>query len=316
MNIELIEVVAVAFPLSLIRLILLAGVVAGPAAAQEPETMQAGLPPPDSKAYASLQAFETELDRLPDTVVADIGPHRVTWGDIADMLRTMPPIAGGLSYPALYQRAVTQLIQQEAMVLRAETIGLDKDPVVQRRMRTAGEQAMATEMLRRSLLPNLTDQAVRSTYDALVANKPGPDEVRARVIMLDTQDEAEIVIGRLRLGADFATLARQYSKDGTAPRGGDLGFARLDMLTPELGAVMFALAPGQMTQYPVKVHNAWFIVFVEERRQPAAPSFEQARAALEQDIIHAGAPLLMQEALKAAPVHYHGMAGSTTDKAP
>jgi peptidyl-prolyl cis-trans isomerase C len=315
-NIELIEVVAVPFARSLIRLILLAGVVAGPAAAQEPETPQAGLPPPDSKAYASLQAFETELDRLPNTVVADVGPHAVTWGDIADALRSMPPIAGGLSYPVLYQRAVMQLIQQEAVVLQAETIGLDKDPVVRRRMRAASEQALATEMLRRSLLPNLSDKAVRSTYDALVANKPGPDEVRARLIMVDTPTEAEALIGRLRQGADFATLAKQYSKDGTAPHGGDLGFARLDMVTPELGAVMFALAPGQMTQYPVKVHNAWFVVFVEERRQPAAPSFEQARAALEQDIVHAGAPVLAQEALKAAPVHYHGMAGSGTEKAP
>jgi peptidyl-prolyl cis-trans isomerase C len=300
----------------MIRLLLVACVVAGRAGAQDSETAPAGLPPPDPKAYASLQAFETELDRLPDTVVADVGPHAVTWGDIADMIRSMPPIAGGLPYPALYQRAVTQLIQQEALVLRAETSGLEKDPVVQRRMHAASEQALATEMLRRSLVPNLSDKAVRATYEALVAHKPGPDEVRARVIMVDTQAEAAALIGRLLQGADFASLAKAYSKDGTALQGGDLGFARLDMLSPELGAVMFALAPGQITQYPVKLHNAWFIVFVEKRRQPAPPGFEEARGALEQDIIHAGAPVLMQDALQAAPVHYHGMAGGRADKSP
>lgn len=304
------------FARPLCRVFLIAWVVTGPAAAQDLQDAPAGLPPPDPKAYASLQAFESELDRLPDTVVADVGPHAVTWGDIADMIRTMPPIAGALSYSVLYQRAVTQLIQQEALVLRAETVGLDKVPLVQRRMRNASEQALATEMLRRSLVPNLTDKAVRATYDALVANKPGPDEVRARVIMVDTQAEATGLIVRLRAGADFASLAKEYSKDGTAPNGGDLGFARIDMLSPELGAVMFALAPGQMTQYPVKVHNAWFILFVEERRQPASPSFETARPALEQDIIHAGAQMLMQEALKAAPVHYHGMAGGNSVNAP
>jgi hypothetical protein len=50
--------------------------------------------------------------------------------------------------------------------------------------------------------------------------------------------------------------------------------------------------------------------------QPASPSFETARPALEQDIIHAGAQVLMQEALKAAPVHYHGMAGGYSVKVP
>jgi peptidyl-prolyl cis-trans isomerase C len=295
--------------------LLLAHVVVAPAAAQDLDTPPAGLPPPDSKAYASLQAFESELDRLPDTVVADVGPHAVTWGHISDLIRSMPPVAGGMSYPALYQRAVTQLIQQEALVLRAEAIELQEDPAVQRRMRTAAEQALANEMLRRSLMPNLTDRAVRSTYETLVANKPGPDEVRARVILVETQAEATTLIARLQQGADFADLAKAYSKDGTAANGGDLAFARLDMLSPEIGAVMFALAPGQVTQYPVRVRNGWFIIRVEERRQPAPPSFEDARGALEQDIVRAGAPVLMQEALKAAPVHYHGMAGGRSDKA-
>jgi peptidyl-prolyl cis-trans isomerase C len=299
-----------------VRLLLLAGIAALPAVAQDSETTLAGLPPPDAKTYTSLQAFETELDRLPDTVVADVGPHAITWGDIADTIRAMPPIAGALSYTTLYQRAVTQLIQQAALVSHAETIGLDKDPVVRRRMRNATDQALATEMLRRSLAPNLTEKAVRSTYDTLVANKPGPEEVRARVMMLETQAEAIALIVRLRQGADFADLAKAYSKDGTASNGGDLGFARLDMLSPEIGSVMFALAPGQFTQFPVKLHNAWFIIFVEQRRQPPPPSFEESRAALQQDIIHAGTAVLMQEALRTAPVHYHGMAGGNMPKVP
>ena len=80
------------------------------------------------------------------------------------------------------------------------------------------------------------------------------------------------------------------------------------MLSPEIGSVVFALAPGQMTGYPVRSHDAWFILRVEGRRQPGAPTFEAARGALEQDIIHAAAPELMREAL-APPVSYHGLAG-------
>lgn len=279
------------------------------AGAQAPVPAAEGLLPPDIRADASLQAALAELDRSAATIVAQVGSHAVTWGDIADAIRAMPPIVSGLPFPALYQRAAIQLMQQEALVLRAESAGLDKDPLAQRRMRNATDQAIATEVLRRSLAPNLTDKALRETYSALVANKPAPEEVQARVIMVETQDEATTLIQRLQGGADFSALARDFSKDGTARNGGELGYVRLDMLEPELGSVMFALAPGQTTAFPVKSHNAWFILQVEGRRQPAAPSFEAARAALEQDIVHAGAPELMREALKAAPVSYYGQAG-------
>jgi len=171
-------------------------------------------------------------------------------------------------------------------------------------------------LLRRSLAPNLTDKALHATFDALVAGRAAPEEVRARVIMVDTQNEATVLIGRLHQGANFADLARDFSKDGTAQDGGDLGFARLDMLSPEVGAVMFALAPGQLSEYPVRSRNAWFVLRVEERRQPPSPAFEAARGALEQDIIHAGAPVLMQAALKAAPITYHGLTGRAGEKQP
>ena len=274
----------------------------------------AGLPAPGPEAFASLQKLEAELDRSGGTVVADVGPHAVTWADIADIIRAMPPIAGGVPFPVLYQRAATQALEQAALALRGETSGLDKDPVVRRRMRNAADQALATEVIRRSLAPNLTDQALHATYDALVANKAAPEEVDIRLIMTDTKAEATALIGQLNSGANFAELATKFSKDGTAQNGGELGYARQDLLSPEIGAVAFAMAPGQMTAYPVRSGNGWFVIRVESRRQPAAPTFAAARGPLEQDIIHAGAPFLMRQALKSAPVSYHGAAGTNAKK--
>jgi peptidyl-prolyl cis-trans isomerase C len=293
---------------------LAAAILANTAVAQTPASPPVGLPPPDIRSDAALHAALVELDRSQSTIVAEMGPHIVTWGDIADAIRAMPPIAGNVPFPALYQRVAMQLIQQEALVLRGEGAGLEKDPVVRRRMQTAADQAMATEVLRRSLAPNLTDKALRETYNALVANKPGPEEVQARLIMVESQEQATTLIARLQGGADFTALARDFSKDGTAADGGELGYVRLDLLSPEIGAVMFALTPGQTTAYPVRSHGAWFIVQVEGRRQPPAPTFEAARSALELDIIHAATPGLMSEAVKAAPVTYHGLTGKKAPK--
>jgi peptidyl-prolyl cis-trans isomerase C len=299
------------------RFLIAAAVLATPAIAQTPALPPGGLPPPDIRSDAALGAALAELDRSAATIVAEVGPHTVTWGDIADAIRAMPSIIGNVPFPALYQRVAMQLMQQEALVLRGERAGLEKDPVVRRRMQNAADQAMATEVLRRSLAPNLTDKALLGTYNALVANKPAPEEVQGRLIMVDSQDQANTLIQRLQGGADFSALARDFSKDGTAADGGALGYVRLDMLSPEIGSVMFALAPGQTTAYPIRSHNAWFIVRVEARRQPSTPTFAAAHDALEQDIIHAGTPELMREAVKDAPVTYYGLTGKqATSKAP
>jgi peptidyl-prolyl cis-trans isomerase C len=291
--------------------------IAGAAVAQTSVTPSGGLPPPDFASDMSLRAALAELDRSAATIVAQVGRHTVTWGDIADAIRAMPPVVGNLPFPALYQRAAMQLMQQEALALRGESAGLDKDKAVRRRLEIAADQAMATEVLRRSLAPNLTDKALRQAWQALVADKPAPEEVRARVIMVESPELATTLIARLQHGADFASLAHDFSKDGTAGQGGDIGYVRLDMVSPEIGSVIFALAPGQITSYPVRSRNAWFILRVEGRRQPAAPTFEAARGALERDIIHSGAAALMSEALKAAPVTYYGLIGKTaTEPAP
>jgi peptidyl-prolyl cis-trans isomerase C len=176
-------------------------------------------------------------------------------------------------------------------------------------MRIAADQALANEVLRRSLAPHITEPALKALYDAEVAPKPGPEEVDVRIIMATTKEAAVSLLARLQAGADFASLARDESKDGTASRGGDLGYVRLEMLSPELGSVAFALAVGETTAFPVRSGGRWFIMRVEGRRQLGAPSFASSRVALEQDVIHAGVPMLMQEALKAAPVTYHSLVG-------
>ena len=291
----------------LLLVLALAGMTPGVAAAQsEPP---GGLPLPDQLTAASLTAALAELDRSRTTIVAEVGSRAVTWGDIADAIRAMPRIVSTIPFQQLYQSAAVQVMQQKALALRAEAAGLEKDPLVQRRLKNATDEALANEILRRSLAPNITEPALRGVYDGVIAGKPGPDEVRPRIIMVDTRDEATALIQRLQDGGDFAALARQFSKDGTAANGGDLGYIRLDLLAPEIGAVAFALGIGQMTSFPVRSGNLWCIIRVDSRRQVSAPSFEEARAALEQDVIHAGVPELKRLALKDAAVTYYGLAG-------
>ena len=82
--------------------------------------------------------------------------------------------------------------------------------------------------------------------------------------------------GQLAGGADFATLARDFSEDASnAAEGGDLGFFGRNTMVPEFEAVAFATPPGSISE-PVKTQHGWHIIQVEETT--AGDGVEQVRA--------------------------------------
>jgi peptidyl-prolyl cis-trans isomerase SurA len=86
----------------------------------------------------------------------------------------------------------------------------------------------------------------------------------------------------VRGGASFAELARVHSEDGSAARGGDLGWVYPGDTVPDFQRAMDALKPGEISQ-PVKTQFGWHLIEVLERRTAAiTPERQrlQAREAL------------------------------------
>src|ERR1700723_1100281 len=125
-----------------------------------------------------------------------------------------------------------------------------------------------------------TDEAMKKVYEDASKQITGEQEVHARHILVETEDEAKAVEEELKKGADFAELAKKKSKDPGASDGGDLGFFTKDQMVPEFSAVAFALEPGKISD-PVKSQFGWHIIKVEEKRDRKPPDFAQVKAQIE-----------------------------------
>lgn len=66
--------------------------------------------------------------------------------------------------------------------------------------------------------------------------------------------------------ASFAELAQQYSQDGSAPEGGDLGWSTPGQFVPEFEQVLNRLQPGQISQ-PIVSRFGVHLIALEDRRQ-------------------------------------------------
>src|SRR5437868_12735040 len=121
---------------------------------------------------------------------------------------------------------------------------------------------------------------MKKVYEEAAKQITGEQEVHARHILVETEDEAKAIAEELKKGSDFAELAKKKSKDPGASDGGDLGFFTKDQMVPEFSTVAFALEPGKISD-PVKSQFGWHIIKVEEKRNRKAPDFEQVKGQIE-----------------------------------
>lgn len=125
-----------------------------------------------------------------------------------------------------------------------------------------------------------SDEAMKKVYEEASKQITTDEEVRARHILVETEDEAKQVIEDLKKGGDFAELAKKKSKDPGASDGGDLGYFTKEQMVPEFSAVAFKTEPGKLSD-PVKSQFGWHVIKVEDKRQRQAPTFEQVKPQIE-----------------------------------
>lgn len=98
----------------------------------------------------------------------------------------------------------------------------------------------------------------------------------------DAKRKLESIKERLDNGGDFAALAKQYSEDGSASNGGDLGWVNPGDTVPQFEKVMNELKPNgisEITRTPFGLH----IIQVLERRKQDMTN-ESARLKARQEI--------------------------------
>lgn len=119
-------------------------------------------------------------------------------------------------------------------------------------------------------------------------------QVRARHILIKAAEDApaaeraaararaEAILARVRRGEDFAAVARAESQDeGSARRGGDLGFNPRGRMVAPFDEAQFATEPGQITDHVVETRFGFHVIKVEGRREGDVPEAEAKREVAE-----------------------------------
>lgn len=131
----------------------------------------------------------------------------------------------------------------------------------------AGFHVLKVIERRQSAAPDFSVTQSRARHILL---RPGPQLSQADAVARLAQFRQQIASGQ----ANFETLARQHSQDGSAREGGDLGWVSPGQFVPEFEQAMNALRPGEMSQ-PVVSRFGVHLIRLDERRQTELSEREQ-----------------------------------------
>ena len=143
-----------------------------------------------------------------------------------------------------------------------------------------------------------------SPQSSQTPESPSSTQISLQLILVNSQGEAQEILGRLKNGEDFGKLAKEKSIDPTADSGGSMGKVALSSLRAELRDAVTGLQPGQVTGI-IKTPVGYLILKVvetDDRPTPSATgassgadrtmSFSSSRAVGRQTPITSGVPFV------------------------
>jgi len=217
----------------------------------------------------------------PDKVIAKVQGVEIRESDLAmaeeDMGQQAQQLQGDAKRDALVSYLADVIIVAKAAEAKKVTDQKDfKNRIAFIRNKLAMEMLLVEEGKTAT-----TEAAMKKVYDEAV-QKAGPEEeVRARHILVPTEDEAKAVLAEIKKGTDFAELAKQKSKDpGAAAEGGDLGYFGKAQMVPEFAEAAFKMNKGDVSD-PIKTQFGWHIIKVEDKRTKPAPAFADVKEQIE-----------------------------------
>jgi peptidyl-prolyl cis-trans isomerase C len=215
-----------------------------------------------------------------DVAVAKVGDQTVWASDVKREAVAQELIGEGEPLDPssdLFRRALDEVIDRKLLAMEAKKRGIDKTALAQRRLMAARERILGDILVENTVDAAIDENAVRALYNEQLRLSKTTEEIRARVIMLNSQPEAAAVLSLLSTGVAFSDLATERSIDAsTRFSGGDLGYFTLDVM-PEAYANALKGAKAGDTVGPFEVDGKWALLRVEDRRPEKPLTIEEAR---------------------------------------
>jgi peptidyl-prolyl cis-trans isomerase C len=234
-----------------------------------------------------LALFAAPVAFAQDTkVIAKVDGTAITEEDLKIALEELTPtLPQQMDAAQRRTYAIDYLIDLKIVAAKAAKDKIADTPDFKKRLGQTSDRLMMEALLTREGEKGSSDDAMKKFYDETIKGLKPAQEVKARHILVEKEEEAKAAVERLKKGEDFAKLAGELSKDpGSGKEGGDLGWFEKERMVPEFAEAAFKLDKGGVSEI-VKTQFGFHIIKVEDKRDKKPPEFEGVKEQLKRYMV-------------------------------
>jgi peptidyl-prolyl cis-trans isomerase C len=251
----------------------------------------------------------------PNAVVATVNGEKLTEREVQLALQELDPNSGPID-DAKREEIIGFLINAKLVAKAAEEAKMAEGPEYEAKLAFLRHRILMQSYLEKAGKDAVTDAEVKKVFDETVKDMKPEEEVRARHVLVETEDEAKKVAARIAAGEDFGAVAKEVSKDpGSGAEGGDLGYFSKGQMVPEFAEAAEKLEVGKISA-PVKSQYGWHIIKVEDKRTKPLPKLEDVKAQIEEYVSRRAQQDAVKKLLDAAKIERVGAPAKKPEDAP
>jgi len=223
------------------------------------------------------------------TTVADVNGTAITTQDFKDEVDRLPPyLKPMVQSPEGKKELLDSMVVREIILEQAKKDGVDKSKDVADRLEDLRKRLIVETYLKKKVEQEaqISDAELQKFYDENKDKFKTGEQVKASHILVKTEKEAQDILAQLKSGENFENLAKKYSTDSTAAKGGDLGWFSKGAMVPEFDKVVFGLKEGGLSGI-VKTQFGFHIIKVTGVRSAGIRSFDEVKEQIKTTLLPA-----------------------------
>lgn len=219
-----------------------------------------------------------------DKTLARVSSKVITLNEFQSRIAKMPPYYRKIvenNKKRYLDDCIVEMLFYEEAVRR----GLERDKEVKEVLSEAKKKIVIAKLIKSEVEDKIkiSDEEMKEFYDAHKDEFKTPELWRASHILVSDEKQAKSIADELSKGANFEELAKKYSIDATASRGGDVGYFRMGQLVPDFEHACLKLSVGQTSDI-VSTQFGYHIIKLTDKKDASVQTFEEAKRAIENEL--------------------------------
>lgn len=212
-------------------------------------------------------------------VLAEVGGTTITVDSFNKEMENLPPYLKPMTETADGKKEMLEtMIIRELILQEASKDGIENTPAVKEKLDELKKRLVVEAYLKKKVeeQAKVSDEDLKKFYDQNKDKFKTGDQVKASHILLKAEKEAKDVLAQVKAGGNFEELAKKFSTDGAASKGGDLGWFSKGSMIPEFEKVAFTMKEGQISDV-VKTKFGFHIIKLTGKRAAGERTFEDVK---------------------------------------